>query len=328
MTNSITSSNINDIRALVAPELEAVENTLQSATSGIPLSDQIIAHVVEAGGKRLRPISLLLWAKQLGIEGEAPIQLAASLELVHTATLLHDDVVDESPKRRSRPTANALWGNAASVLTGDFLYAQSFTLLSNCLNPHVNQAVSSATTRLAEGELLQLSMRRNINLTEDQYLHILACKTGQLFELASKLPGHLIRCDNATLEALSQFGMNLGLAFQLMDDVLDYTADADVLGKRVGDDLADGNLTLPIIHALQHADDAAKAVIKTTLKEADLSKLTDLQAIIHECGGIEYTQLRAEQHIEQALLALQSFGSSQHIEALKGLAQFSIERTH
>jgi octaprenyl-diphosphate synthase len=290
------------------------------------MANDIIAHVVRAGGKRLRPIALLLWARQFDYQGEHHIDIAASLELVHTATLLHDDVVDESPLRRGQPTANALWGNAASVLAGDYLYAQSFALLTRCFNAHISHAVSTATTRLAEGELLQLMHRRNLTLSQDQYLHILSCKTGQLFELASVLPGYLTHQPDRTLEYLRAYGMNLGLAFQLMDDVLDYTSDNQTLGKRVGDDLADGNLTLPLIYALQTASPGDQTLIKDILNTANLNELSTIQSILERCGAIEYTRDQAQLYTNKALQTLNEFNNTEYLEALNTLAQYNVRR--
>lgn len=324
----MTHNTLDEIKTLVNDELLAVEALIRTTSSSIPLADTIIAHVVEAGGKRLRPIALLLWSKLFGYKGDDHIHVAASLELVHTATLLHDDVVDESPLRRGRPTASALWGNAASVLTGDFIYAQSFTLLTRCFNPELSHAVSSATTRLAEGELLQLSHRANIRLTEEQYIHILSCKTGQLFELASLLPGHLTHQAEPVLEQLRQYGMNLGLAFQLMDDALDYASQDETLGKRVGDDLADGNLTLPLIYALREADSATQDLIKETLKSAQLENLPVLKDALTRCGAMHYTSQRAQEYTEKALEALRFFPASPYREALQALAEFNLERTY
>jgi octaprenyl-diphosphate synthase len=316
------------VKSLINPDLSAVEALVRTTSSSIPLADSIIAHVIQAGGKRLRPMTLLLWAKHFGYAGEHHIDIAASLELVHTATLLHDDVVDASPLRRGQPTASALWGNAASVLTGDYVYAQSFTLLTRCFNPHITHAVSTATTRLAEGELLQLMHRHDLALSEEQYLYILSCKTGQLFELASLLPGHLTHQNEATLAQLSHYGMNLGLAFQLMDDVLDYTSDDATLGKRVGDDLADGNLTLPLIYALQKATPAEQALIKEVITTADLNKLPAIKTILHDCGAIAYTQSLADTYMNKALKALSRFEPSEYTEALQHIAEYAIQRIH
>lgn len=329
MTDPIlTQKSLEAAKSLVSSDLNAVEALIRSTTSHIPLADTIIDHVVQAGGKRLRPIALLLWAKHFGYTGEHHINIAASLELVHTATLLHDDVVDESPMRRGKPTASALWGNAASVLTGDYIYAQSFTLLTQCFNPHISHAVSSATTRLAEGELHQLVHRRNLLLTHEQYMHILSCKTGQLFELASVLPGHLTEQSPADIEHLKTYGMNLGLAFQLMDDVLDYTGDAQTLGKRLGDDLAEGNLTLPLIYALQHAAPDQQNDVKEMITTANLDKLADIKTILEQCGALQYTFEQVTLHTQKALQALSTFKTSPYTEGLKTLAEFNLQRSH
>ncbi len=326
--DTLKRSPLEGAKTLVNNDLMAVEALIRATSSSIPLADAIIAHVVEAGGKRLRPIALLLWSKLFGYEGDDHIHVAASLELVHTATLLHDDVVDDSPLRRGRPTASALWGNAASVLAGDYIYAQSFTLLTRCFNPELSHAVSTATTRLAEGELLQLSHRHNLSLTQTQYIHILSCKTGQLFELASLLPGHLTHQPESVLEQLRHYGMNLGLAFQLMDDVLDYTSDDQTLGKRVGDDLADGNLTLPLIYALQHGEPEEQALIKHVLATGNLEELPRMKALLNRCGAMEYTYHQAQAYTQKALNALSHFPSCDYREALQVLAEFNLERSH
>lgn len=326
MIQSTTASPLDRVKSLVNPDLIAVEALIRSTSSAIPLSNDIIAHVVEAGGKRLRPMTLLLWAKHFGYQGEHHIDIAASLELVHTATLLHDDVVDDSPLRRGRPTASALWGNAASVLTGDYIYAQSFTLLTRCFNPHISHAVSTATTRLAEGELLQLIHRKDLSLSEEQYLYILSCKTGQLFELASVVPGHLTSENESVHEYLRAYGMNLGLAFQLMDDVLDYTSDNETLGKRVGDDLADGNLTMPLIYALQNAPVADQLILKEILTQADVERLSEVKTILDNCGAIAYTEEQAKIYTDKALRALDNFEGSEYLSALEVLAEYNLRR--
>jgi octaprenyl-diphosphate synthase len=320
--------NLADIRNCVAEDLNQVEALLRAQESDLSLTQEISAHVTRAGGKRLRPIVLLLCAKQLGYQGKHHINLAATVELVHTATLLHDDVVDNSPLRRGQDTAMQIWGNAASVLVGDYLYSRSFRLLAECENLKAVSLVADATNALAEGEILQLMHRRNLKLTEEQHLTVLACKTGKLFELSAQLACVATQACDETTNALSNYGMNLGIAFQIIDDVLDYQGQAEDIGKRVGDDLVDGNLTLPLIYALQRADAQQHETIANTLLDGSTDRLRDIQAILQATQALESAQKLAKTYVTKACVVLDHMPESLYKRQLLALAQFALNRTH
>ncbi len=320
--------NLADIRNCVAQELAQVEALLQAQESTIPLTQEISAHVTRAGGKRLRPMVLLLCAKQLGPVDERHIKLATVLELVHTATLLHDDVVDNSPLRRGQHTAMQIWGNAASVLVGDYLYSRGFRLLAACESSKATSLVADATNILAEGEILQLTHRHDLRLSEEQHLLILACKTGKLFELAAELPTIICNASEATRHALRDYGMNLGIGFQIIDDVLDYQGDADQIGKRVGDDLADGNLTLPLIHALKVGNPEQQKIITDVMLQGGTENLALIQAVLMETGALDYARDVAETYVAKALHALNGLSDTDYLDSLKNLATFSVNRSH
>lgn len=317
------TSDLNAVRALVAPELRDVEDLLSQLDTHIPLTLAISQHTLGAGGKRIRPLVLLLWAKHCGGVSPMHIKMAAALEMVHTATLLHDDVVDDSPIRRGQKTAKELWGNAASVLVGDYLYAQAYRLFTDSDSLVVLKAVARATHALAEGEIMQLSERRNCAITLEKHLQILHCKTATLFELASGLGAVL----EPSLESKAlAYGSHLGMAFQLIDDALDYAGDTASLGKHVGDDLCDGTFTYPLLHALHKASAADKALIKSAITQGDTRALPELQAIIQATGSIEATQALAAQYIAQSLQALEGQPASPYLKALKDLAAFALAR--
>lgn len=322
MTTQLTP-DLALIRQCVAPELSEVEAYLCRLDTSIPLTLDISAHTLGAGGKRIRPLVLLLWAKHLGAVDTTHIQMGAALEMVHTATLLHDDVVDDSPMRRGQKTAKELWGNAASVLVGDYLYAQAYRLFTESNSLVVLKAVAKATHALAEGEVLQLTQRRNCDITLKEHLNILHCKTATLFELAAVLGA--AHCPASESSALA-YGSHVGMAFQLVDDALDYAGETASLGKRVGDDLSDGNFTYPLLHALHHACPVDKTTIKEAIMRGDTAALNELQAIIKATGSIEATKALAEHYVEQALTALAGQPSSIYLNALKDLAQFAINR--
>ncbi|PKM05992.1 MAG: octaprenyl-diphosphate synthase, partial [Gammaproteobacteria bacterium HGW-Gammaproteobacteria-5] len=255
--------SLPDAQRLCAADMAAV-NTLirQQLASDVVLINQIGEHIIGAGGKRLRPMLVLLAAKALGYQGHEHVNLAAIIEFIHTATLLHDDVVDESDLRRGRKTANALWGNAASVLVGDFLYSRSFQMMVGLHRMAVMQVLADTTNAIAEGEVLQLLHVNNPDVDEAAYQRVIERKTAILFAAATRLGALLAGANTATQEAMADYGMHLGLAFQIADDVLDYTADAQALGKNLGDDLAEGKATLPVIHAIAHADAGSRARLR------------------------------------------------------------------
>jgi octaprenyl-diphosphate synthase len=294
--------------------------------SDVVLINQIAEHIVAAGGKRLRPMLHLLAARACGYEGNDHLQLAAVIEFIHTSTLLHDDVVDESDLRRGRKTANALWGNAASVLVGDFLYSRSFQMMVELDSMAVMRILADTTNEIAEGEVLQLLHVHNPDTDEAAYLRVIERKTAVLFAAATRLGAVLGGADASREAALAQFGLNLGYAFQIADDVLDYTADAASLGKNLGDDLAEGKATLPLIHAMQHGDSATRARIRVAIEHGDVEALPEIVAAIRACGSIAYSERRAHEYAEAATSALTDLPSNAHVDALRALAAYAVDR--
>lgn len=319
--------SLNQIRQVVSGELEATNQLIQAQLfSEVPLIQEIVQHIIESGGKRVRPLLVLLVAKALHYHGEEHIELAAVIEFIHTATLLHDDVVDESLLRRGRKTANALWDNKATVLTGDFLYSRAFQLLAKRSNIPVTKLLADTTNAIAEGEIWQLMNREDANLSEAHYFKIIHYKTAKLFGAAARI-GALIASDDSKLhQAAEDYGTHLGMAFQIIDDVLDYTSNAAEMGKNVGDDLADGKITLPLIYALQQSDFKTAAQIKLAIKEHDLSQLDLIKTIIADTHAIHYSQQYALDHIQLAFAALETFPKSTAHKALHDLAKFVVGR--
>jgi len=298
--------------------------------SDVVLINQIAEHIVSAGGKRLRPMLVVLAGQATAAAGAVPDhhQLAAIIEFIHTSTLLHDDVVDESDLRRGRSTANAIWGNAASVLVGDFLYSRSFQLMVELDRMEVMQVLADTTNQIAEGEVLQLLHVRNPDTDEAAYLRVIERKTAVLFAAGTRLGALASGADAATQQALYDYGMNLGYAFQIADDVLDYTADAADLGKNLGDDLAEGKATLPLIHAMARSDEATRQRLRQIVQEGDSAAMPDVLAAIHATGGLEYSRARATDYAAAAEAALAGLPESEALAALRGLARYAVERTH
>ncbi len=296
--------------------------------SDVLLINQIGEHIISAGGKRLRPMLVLLAAKALDYQGRDHLHLAAIIEFIHTATLLHDDVVDESDLRRGRKTANALWGNAASVLVGDFLYSRSFQMMVGLQRMAVMQVLADTTNAIAEGEVLQLLHINNPDVDEAAYQRVIERKTAILFAAATRLGALLAGADAATLDAMAGYGMQLGLAFQIADDVLDYTADAQALGKNLGDDLAEGKATLPVIHAMANANPGARARLRSIIEQGDVDALPELLAAIERSGSIAYSLARATQYAHAAEQALSGLPETDALAALRGLARYAVKREH
>ena len=301
---------------------------LQELNSDVVLINQIGFHIVNSGGKRLRPMLVALSACALGYEGKDHTTLAAVIEFIHTATLLHDDVVDESDMRRGDETANAIWGNAASVLVGDFLYSRSFEMMVGVNNMRVMDILSHATNAIAEGEVLQLLNINNPDTSEAQYLEVIRRKTAKLFEAGTRLGAVLANKNEETEKALSTYGLHLGNAFQIMDDMLDYTADVAELGKNLGDDLAEGKPTLPLIHAMAHGTAEQSKFIKETIKNGNRDAYLDILAIIKSTGSLDYTAQLADQEAQKAIDALSNIPDSNYKQAMEQLALFSIQRSY
>ncbi len=316
---------------LVREDFAAV-NTLipRQLTSDVDLVEEIGRYIVESGGKRLRPLLVLLGARCCGYDGNDHIRLAAVIEFLHTATLLHDDVVDRSGLRRGRATANALWGNAPSVLVGDFLYSRAFQLMVQLNNMNIMAVLSDATNTIAEGEVMQLANVGNSAMSESDYLEVIRCKTALLFEAASHCAGLLATGAGSTVAAetlaLKNFGTHFGIAYQLVDDWLDYAGDSQTMGKNVGDDLAEGKLTLPLIFGLANSSDNAGAVIRQALTARSNDSLDSVIAIVQESGALDYTQQKAQQQGALALTQLDALPANQYRDALQFLAEYSISR--
>lgn len=321
--------SLADVQRLVAEDMAAVDALIRRRlASDVLLINQVAEHLIAAGGKRLRPMLLLLAARALGHRGADAHQLAAVVEFIHTATLLHDDVVDESDLRRGRRTANALWGNAASVLVGDFLYSRSFQLMVELERMTVMRILADTTNAIAEGEVLQLLHVHNPDTDEAAYLRVVERKTAVLFAAATRLGGVLAGASPAVEQALHDYGLALGYAFQIADDVLDYTADAEALGKNLGDDLAEGKATLPLIHALQHSPVVVQARLRAIIEAGDASAFPEVLAAIRACGGVDYALDRARAHAADAHRALDALPAGEGRDALRALADYAVDRGH
>ncbi len=317
------------IRELTQSETKEVDQLiLKELSSDVVLINQIGQYIVNSGGKRLRPMLLLLAVKALGYKGEHHLILAAVIEFIHTATLLHDDVVDESDLRRGRNTVNAVWGNAASVLVGDYLLSRTFEMMVRTGNMRVMDLVSHTTTAIAEGEVLQLLNIHNPATTEKKYLEVISRKTAILFSAATQLTAILNESDASTEKALKEYGMHLGIAFQLIDDVLDYRANPEQTGKNIGDDLSEGKPTLPLIHAIQQSSEKDADIIRTAIKEGNRDAFADIFAIIESCDAITYTEQRAREEAAFAKQALEILPPSKYKNAMVALAEFSVQRNY
>ncbi|MCL1037326.1 octaprenyl diphosphate synthase [Shewanella submarina] len=322
--------DLNAIRQLADADMQAVNQLIyKQLESDVALINQLGFYIINGGGKRLRPLLTVLAARSIQYEGEAHLKLAAIVEFIHTASLLHDDVVDESTMRRGRETANAMFGNSASVLVGDFLYTRSFQMMTELENMKVLTVLADATNVLAEGEVLQLMNCNDPNTTEESYMRVIYCKTAKLFEAATKLAAVVAGAESSWEAALGEYGKYLGTAFQLTDDLLDYTADAEELGKNIGDDLAEGKPTLPLIYAIAHGNDQEKAMIRNAIEQGDGTN--DIDAIIHalnHCGALDYTHQRAVEESDKAIAALAPLPDTDFKTALISLAKLAVARNH
>ena len=317
------------VRELAAGDMQRVDTLIRTRlASDVVLINQIAEHIIAGGGKRLRPMLHVLAAGAAGYAGDKHIKLAAIVEFIHTSTLLHDDVVDESDLRRGRKTANALWGNAASVLVGDFLYSRSFQLMVELDDMRIMRILADTTNTIAEGEVLQLLNIGNADVDEAAYLAVIERKTAVLFAAATELGGLLGGLPQEQVTALRSYGMELGYAFQIADDLLDYVSDAGTLGKNIGDDLAEGKPTLPLIYALQSASAEQAQSLRHAIEHGGLDSLDRIIASIRDSGALERTRARAEQHARAARAALDALPASAHRDALLALADYSVARNH
>lgn len=307
---------------------EVNQQIIDCLQSDVALVNSVARYIVNSGGKRLRPLLVLLAARACGYEGDKHISAAVIIEFIHTATLLHDDVVDASDRRRGQETANSVFGNEASVLVGDFLYSRSFQLMVQVGHMRIMDVLADATNTIAEGEVLQLMNCNEPETTEQQYMEVIYRKTAKLFE-AGMLIGAILASQTRAIEnALTEYGRNLGCAFQLIDDALDYSANSDDLGKNIGDDLAEGKPTLPLIHALRNASADDQVVIRKAIINGGLEDIDRIAKTIHETGALAYTVRRAEKAASEAIDALDALPDSRFKESLIGLAHFSAQRRY
>ncbi len=328
-TQTAEKSATVQIQSLTRIECKAVDQLILSElSSDVVLINQIGHYIVNSGGKRLRPILHLLAAKALNYKDEHHITLAAVIEFIHTATLLHDDVVDESNLRRGQDTANAVWGNAASVLVGDFLYSRSFEMMIRVDNVDVLSLLSNTTTAIAEGEVLQLLNCNNPDTSEQEYLNVINRKTAILFAAATELAAVIAGSSIEIRQAMRNYGLHLGTTFQLIDDVLDYQADPEELGKNLGDDLAEGKPTLPLIRAMNMSNPEQSKLIEKAIRHGNRDAFNDVFQVIDATDAISYTKECAQQEANKAIQALESIPASKYKDAMIALAETSVRRTH
>jgi octaprenyl-diphosphate synthase len=321
--------DIGAVRELVKTDMERVNGVITDCLrSEVALINQVGAYITGKGGKRLRPAVVLLSAGAFDYRGEAHTVLAAVIELIHTATLLHDDVVDASDLRRGQPTANEVWGNSASVLVGDFLYSRAFELMVSVDNMRVMAIMARTTNTIAEGEVMQLLNCHSPDIDEGRYLETIRCKTAKLFESAAQLGAVLSGRDAAIEKSMASYGLHLGTAFQLVDDVLDYTAATEDLGKNIGDDLAEGKPTLPVIRAMAVGNPAQRKLLRQAIENGGLDHIEAVLDAIESTGALAYTSARARDHAERAKESLEALPVSTYRRALEGLADFAVERDH
>jgi len=308
--------------------MKSVDALIQKRlSSDVALVNQLSHYIISSGGKRLRPLLSLMASRAYSYEGDHHYTLAAIIEFIHTATLLHDDVVDESELRRGRETANALFGNAASVLVGDFLYSRAFEMMVDVESMKVMQILAETTNVIAEGEVMQLMNCHDADTTEQRYLDVIHAKTAKLFEAATRLGAVLCKRTEEEEKSMAAYGMHLGTAFQLIDDVLDYSSSSEEMGKNVGDDLAEGKPTLPLIYAMRNGTKEQSDVVRKAIEEAGLEYIDQVMEAIKSTGAIEYTEQTAKNEADQAIRHIEHLPESPYKEALQGLAKFSVDRS-
>ncbi len=319
----------NTIAETIATDMVAVDSVIRHQLhSDVSLVNQIAEYIIGAGGKRIRPALVLLIANAYSYQGSAHHQLAAVVEFIHTATLLHDDVVDESSMRRGRQTANALFGNAASVLVGDFLYSRAFQMMVSLNNMRVMQILADATNVIAEGEVLQLLNMHDPDVTEERYLEVIRCKTAKLFEAAAELGALVAGAENEQIAHAAEFGRSLGTAFQLIDDVLDYSGNASQIGKNVGDDLREGKPTLPLIYLMKHGTPEQCELVKNCIEQGDEKHFDEILSAITSCGALDYTRQEAIKASDRAVMSIASMPNGPYKDSLLQLCAFAVDRNH
>jgi len=320
---------LEQLYKLISPDMQAVDAVIrQRLHSDVVLVRQVAEYIVSAGGKRLRPALVLLSAGALDYQGTRHHELAAIVELIHTSTLLHDDVVDESDLRRGRETANALFGNAASVLVGDFLYSRTFQMMVDIGNMRVMSVLSDATNVIAEGEVLQLMNCHDADVDQERYLQVIRYKTAKLFEAATRLGAIIAGADAETEQRLADYGTHLGTAFQLIDDVLDYSGAEGETGKHLGDDLAEGKPTLPLIHVLTHGTPEQRDCVRNAIENGGRDDFPAVLAAIHATGALEHTRNQAKLEADRAAAIINTLSASPYKESLLELSAFAVARSY
>jgi len=321
--------SLDALKTLLADDMSAVNSVIETQLhSQVPFIDQLAGYIINSGGKRLRPMLTVLAGRASGATDRNVHEMAAIIEFIHTATLLHDDVVDESTLRRGRDTANALWGDHAPVLVGDFLYSRAFQMLVAIGSMEVMQIMADATNTISEGEVLQLLNQHDASTDEARYLQVIDNKTAKLFEAACASGAIIAGASNEQRDALADYGLKLGRAYQLIDDVLDYSASAEEMGKNLGDDLAEGKPTLPLIHVIKEGSQEQAELVRNAIKNGGLEQLDAVRAAIESTGALDYTARRAREEADLAIAALSTLPESAHRQAMQDLAEFTVARTY
>ncbi|MBT8092589.1 MAG: octaprenyl diphosphate synthase [Gammaproteobacteria bacterium] len=326
-TKTTAAPSFDDIAAPADGDMQAVNRLIaESLESDVTLVSQVSQYIVMSGGKRLRPLIVLLAARALGYRGDQHVRAATIIEFIHTATLLHDDVVDSSQRRRGKDSANTVFGNQASVLVGDFLYSRAFQMMVEIGEMRVMRILADATNTIAAGEVMQLMNVHDPDTSEEDYRSVIYRKTARLFEAGAQIASVLAGCDAAIEQAMVRYGQNLGTAFQLVDDALDFNASPEELGKNLGDDLAEGKATLPLIYAMRKGSESERALIRDAILSGGLQQLDKVQEIIRSTGGLEYTEKRAHEAADIAIGAIEAIPDSEYKEALVAIAEFAVDR--
>lgn len=320
-------SEVSAIKALVAEDFLTVDQLIHDQlSSNVPLIGEVCKHIINSGGKRLRPLLVLLVANALGYSGQDHIKIAVIIEFIHTATLLHDDVIDNSELRRGDRTANDIWGNSTSILVGDFLTTRTFQLISQLRNFDAMDTLAQTTNNITEGEVRQLINRNNADISEVQYFDVIRDKTARLFQAAAEMTAIICQSSESLRRSLGQYAINLGTAFQLIDDALDYIGNSQELGKNTGDDLAEGKTTLPLIYALKHANPTDAALIRQAIEQNNRDNLPAILDTIAKTGAVTYTLNKAQEFAEKAIEHLEELPPSNYRDGLQNLAEFAIKR--
>ena len=324
----MVDSKQHSFQIVVCKDFQKVNQCiLDQLHSDVTLINKIGEYIIKSGGKRLRPLLVLLTANACGYSSNNHIPLAAIIEFLHTATLLHDDVVDKSELRRGRNTANSVWGNSPCILVGDFLYSRAFQLMVGIENFRLLNTLADATNIIAEGEVMQMMGIHNATISEATYMKIIRCKTAMLFSASTQTASILSGASSETEKSLTHYGNYLGMAFQLIDDVLDYSGNSKVMGKNLGDDLAEGKPTLPLIYTMAHGTLEQKSLVRKAMLKGDLTNIHDTIQAVRSCGALEYTIQKAQEFTDKAVASLKNLPTNKYYEAMKDLAKYAIDRT-